>query len=325
MTKSKNTFLELLLFLFLIAFALVLSLGQNFTSAVTDGIKLFAACVLPALFPYFFITAILSSLSITGKLSLKLSPVTTKLFNVNGTAGYALFMSFISGYPTGSKIVCDLKNKNLLSENESVRAAAFCSSSSPMFVIGSVGNLMFNSRAFGALLFLTHLLSVLTTGIIFSFYKKNDKKNDKPVFFSPQKVDNLLYESAYSAVISILIVGGLITIFYLLTEVLLKFGVFTLPIKLLSPLVGKTAAQSLSVGIFEYTRGLKILSQAGITPLSLPVAAFLTGFSGLSVIAQSTAYLKKAKIKTAPFFLAKILTAVLGFLFGLLFGLFTTI
>lgn len=327
MVKSKNTFIELTLFLFLLALAVVLSLGKNFTSAVSDGIKLFASCVLPALFPYFFITAILSSLSVTGKISLRLSPLTTRLFNVNGTAGYALFMSLICGYPTGAKIVSDLKDKNLLSDTESIRAAALCSSSSPMFTIGSVGNLMFNSQIFGALLFLTHLFAVLTTGFIFSFYKKSSTpKNTRKVLpLNAKKVDNVLYESAYSAVISVLVVGALITVFYLLTEVLLTFNILNPPIKILSIFFDETVAKSIAVGFFEYTRGLKILSENGITLLSLPVAAFLTGFSGLSVIAQSIAYLKKAKIKTAPFFLSKLSTAVFGFLFGLLFSLFATI
>ena len=323
MTKSLKTFLESLLFLLLIAFAIVLSTSKNFSAAVLEGINLWVACVLPALFPYFFITAILSSLSVTGKISNALTPLTTRLFNVSGAVGYALFISLISGYPTGAKTVADLKENGIITETESVRAAALCSSSSPMFTIGSVGNLMFNSSLFGALLLFSHFLAVITTGIIFSFYKRKDRPQKTPRLYALKKLDNLLYESTFSAVISILIVGGLITVFYLLTEVFLSFN-------LLNPLINffnlifkdQTIAKGLTLGIFEYTRGLKILSQGGISAISLSISAFLISLSGLSIMAQSIAYLKKAKIKTAPFLLSKALSAVLSALFGFIFSLF---
>ena len=74
------------------------------------------------------------------------------------------------------------------------------------------------------------------------------------------------------------------------------------------------------LGLFECTKGIKALSSGGITALTLPVASAICGLGGLSVIAQSTAYLKKAKIKTAVFVLAKTITAIISFFVGLLFS-----
>ena len=54
----------------------------------------------------------------------------------------------------------------------------------------------------------------------------------------------------------------------------------------------------------------------GTSFFSLPIASFIVGFGGLSVILQSIAYLKKAKIKTAPFLFGKILTAFVNFIVG---------
>ncbi|MBO5714163.1 MAG: hypothetical protein J6R83_01920, partial [Clostridia bacterium] len=76
-----------------------------------------------------------------------------------------------------------------------------------------------------------------------------------------------------------------------------------------------------TLGFFEITKGLKTVSNGGITLLSLPVSAFICGFGGISVIAQSVAFLKKAKIKTAPFVLAKTLSAIFSFIIGLVFSL----
>ncbi|MBQ9734472.1 MAG: hypothetical protein IJV95_01310 [Clostridia bacterium] len=323
MIKYLNSFFELLLFSLLILISVLLAVGGNYSSAVLSGINLWIACVLPSLFPYFFITAILSGLKVTGKVSSMLTPFTRALFNTGGATGYAFMMSVISGYPMGAKIVSDLKNSNLITKSESVRAAAFCSTSSPMFILGSVGNIMFGSPSFGVLLFLVHILSATSVGFIFSFYKRSDKPQNTNTALPLKSTDNVLYESAYSAVISVLIVGSLITVFYLLTEILLSLNLLTPIINALYALTGDINLSSgIVLGAFECTRGLKVLSKGKITFLTLPVCAAICGFGGLSVMMQSLAYLKKAKIKTAPFVLSKLLSAVLNFLIGTIFSLF---
>ncbi len=314
MVKNLNSFLSFALFLLLIAFSLLLAFGKGYSAVVLDGLSLYLACVVPSLLPYFFITAILSSMQVTSKISNKLSFLTRRTFNVGGAVGYAFFMSIISGYPVGAKIVCDLKEKGLISKAESVRASALCSTSSPMFLINSVGLIMFNSMRFGLMLFLCHFLSSIIVGVIFSFYHRKEKPLDLP-FINAKKVDNVLYESAYSSVISILVVGAIITIFYLLTFVLFSIGILTPIVSLFSFVLGnERLGKGLTFGLFECTQGLKILSTAKGSFLALPLSCFICGFGGLSVIMQSIAYLKKAKIKTAPFILAKIICAVINFI-----------
>ena len=207
MVKKLNTFFSFTFFLLLICISLILSLGSGFSSLTLEGINLWLSLILPAMFPYFFITAILSSLSITSKISNKFSPLTKRLFNTSGACGYAFFMSIIAGYPMGAKIVSDLKEKGAISHTEAVRACAFCSNSSPMFLISSVGSIMFNNTTVGFVLFISNVLSAIIIGIIFSNYNKKEKPTNK-VFLSSQKIDNILYESAYSSVISVLVVGA---------------------------------------------------------------------------------------------------------------------
>lgn len=314
--SKKRIFAEIAALAALLFAATLLSVNKNYQNAVTAGIELWAAAILPALFPYLIITSLVSSLKITGKISGALSPVTTKFFNVNGNAGYALFLSLLSGYPVGAKCVSDLRLRGALGDAESMRAAALCSSSSPVFLIGSVGNLTFNNPFFGLILFITHLISVFTVGFIFSFYKRKERPQ-KTLSAPNENPDDLFFDSVYSAVISVLVVGGIITVFYLLTEMLsgigaLKafaafFGLFT---------ENSAAAEGVANGLFECTKGLKIIAGGGISFFTLPICAAICGFGGLSIIMQSTAYLKKAKIKTAPFFLSKILAAVVNFIIG---------
>lgn len=315
---KRRKLIEAAALILLFIAAIMLSTSRRYQGAVTDGIKLWAAAVLPALFPYLIITFLVSSLKITGDIANALSPVTKKLFNVSGAVGYALFISLMSGYPVGAKTVSDLKIKGVLSDAESVRAAALCSSSSPMFLIGSIGNLTFNSPLFGFLLFVTHIISVFIVGFVFSFYKRSEEPLMSAANFSASS-DNLLYDGVYSAVISVLVVGGIITVFYLLTELLTGIGVLGFASNLITAAIPDVnLADGIITGFFECTKGLKIIATGGISVLTLPISAAICGFGGVSVIMQSVAYLKKAKIKIAPFFLAKILAAIINFCIGII-------
>lgn len=320
MTRFKSNFLSATPFVLLFILAAVLAFGSNRFSVVTEGIALWAASVLPALFPYFFITAVLSKLSFTRKIGNGLGKITKPLFNTGGMCGYAFLMSVISGYPIGASLVSDLRRNNLIGEAEAVRSACLCSTSSPMFLIASVGTIMFGNKEFGILLFAVHFISALINGFIFSFYKRKNPPVEK-LALDPSKPDNILYDGVYSAVVSVLVVGGLITLFYLLTDILLSFGILNPLIFVFTFITGsESAGEGIALGLFECTQGLKAISTGGISFLTLPCVAGICGLGGLSVIAQSLAYLKRAKIKTAPFVLSKLSGAIINFIIGIIFS-----
>ncbi|MBR5900060.1 MAG: hypothetical protein IKZ38_01555 [Clostridia bacterium] len=311
---------DFLLFFFAVCLTAILTFNGGYQYAVTEGLKLWVVTVIPSMFPYFFLSTLLANLKTTGKLSLKLSPLTNRLFKTNGTAGYALMMSVISGYPMGAKLVCDLKKGGALSSTEAVRASVFCSTSSPLFMTATVGSLLFKSVKFGLLLSLTHLLSALITGVIFSFYKRGDKPQSSSKL-NFETSNSIFYDSVLSTVNSTLFVGGIITLFYVFIEILLSVGLLTLPCQLATSLLKERAlGEGLTVGLIESTRGFLALSKAPIRPITLAVASAISGFGGLSVIAQSVVFLSSAKIKTACFYLGKITHAVISFIIGLILG-----
>lgn len=318
--KKRSAASEYAIFALFLILAGVLA-TKNYAYAVTDGIKLWAATLLPALFPYFFITSVLSSLSVTGKLSVKLSPVTKKLFHTGGITGYAFFLSTLSGYPVGAKTVAELKKQGLITETEAVRAAAFCSTPSPMFLISGVGALTFCDGRFGVCLFLCNLSAAIITGFIFSFYKRKDEPSKKAAIFN--KANFSLYDGVYSSVVSVLVVGGVVALFTVFIAVLSDTGAF-IP---LNAIIGiftddERTIKGVSIGILECTNGIKILSAAQKNFFTLPTVAAICGFGGICVLLQSFIHLKSAKIKIAPFIFAKIIHAILSFIIGILFSLF---
>ncbi len=318
MVKIVRNFLDVAVFLLMITVAILLCVSSNYQNAITYGLGLWVGTLLPALFPYFFITAVLSTLKSTGKIASFLSPIFRFSFNISGLGGYAYIMSLISGYPIGANIASDLKNNSLISQTEAERISAIASTSSPMFLIATVGSIMFSNLTFGLCLYATHLISSIIIGIIFSFYKRKEKPT-KVTTLSVGKVDNLLYESVFSSVNSTLYIGGLITVFSLMLEVLTSLNLLTPIIKGLSIVLGnENLAKGFTFGLLECTNGLKALSTCGITPLSLPLVASICGFGGLCVIIQSLTFLKKAKIKAKVFVFSKLLSMALNFILGLL-------
>ena len=198
--------------LILVFFAVIIAADRRYLSAVSDGAALWAATIFPALLPYTFIVFIVSSLKITGKLARKVNPLSKRLWNINGNGFYALTVSLTSGYPLGSKTVADLKSGGFLGEAESVRAAALCSSSSPAFIIASVGSITFCNTFFGVCLFVCHVLSVFSVGFVFAFYKRKErplnvfmaqkKRKHQPierrsVFFGNFGADSRRYDNSF--------------------------------------------------------------------------------------------------------------------------------
>lgn len=309
-----------LTFFVLLILALVLTVIPSVSNSVSDGLRMFVVCILPSAFPYFFITATLTHLSLTKKISYKLSPLFNKVFKVNGSVGYAFFMSILAGYPTGAKIVSDLKNDGVLSHVESVRASVLCSSSSPVFLIGTVGIAIFNSAKLGVLLFLTNFLATITVGLIFSNYKKSISSNFNSPLKTLKDVDLSFSDGVYSAVTSTLLVGGIITLFYTFIDVLLKLKIL-LPFISFFNLIFKNfeVSKSLTLGLIESTRGIREISSLPISNFTLPLLSLFVSFGGICVIIQSVAFLKNAKIKIAPFLLGKVLTAILSIVYSIIF------
>ena len=121
---------------------------KRYADACLEGLKTWLLFVLPSLFPFFVFTSLLTKLGFASKASGKLSPLMEKGFRLPGTAAYCFLMSAISGYPVGSRVTCDLAENGLLERKNATFAGALCSTSGPMFVIGSVGAAMFRSAAF---------------------------------------------------------------------------------------------------------------------------------------------------------------------------------
>lgn len=299
---------------------------KRYIASVYNGMLLFATSVAPALFPFFFFTRILTSVGTAQILGDALKKPIAKLYNCPSVGGYVFFMSAISGYPVGSRLLSDLYSAGIIDRRQVKAISAFTSTSGPLFIVGTVGTVMFDSASFGYLLMAVHFVSALLNGFVFRISKKKAKDYGELVR-TPPDFDDLLGKSMSSALTSLFIVGGYIAIFSMIADVLTDIGVvdaLAAPLVSLYGAVGwePQAAHGTVLGLIEITRGCQSIAKSGADiKTALPVVAGLLSFGGISVSLQSLTFLGNCKVKPLYYLATKTTQAIISFALALIVSL----
>jgi len=128
-----------------------------------EGITLCLYTVVPALFPFFVLSALLTS-SLTGGKN-RLFGLLGKLCRIPEGSEILLATGLLGGYPVGAKSVAQAWEKGWLSQEDARRMLGFCSNAGPAFLFGMI------APAFGNLkiawcLWAVHIASALLTGFL---------------------------------------------------------------------------------------------------------------------------------------------------------------
>ncbi len=290
--------------------ALFIANSSVYIEATRQGIKVWALTVLPSLLPFFFLTTLLTKTCNFSALCKHLNGFSKAIYNSNGISLYIRFISLISGYPVGAKIIADLYKGGIISSREAEKYCTFSSTSGPLFIVGAVAVGMYKNSFYGLIMLVSHYLSSALVGIIFR--KLPDNRPIAPLF-NDFGCDNVLYESMYSSVVSVLLVGGFCSVFYTFAEMASDIGLLIPLNKLLSLFLDKDLSSSFTIGLIECTHGILNLSLCDKGILSASLSCTLISFGGISVWLQSLAYLKAAKVRTKIFIWSKILHTVITF------------
>ncbi len=324
MTQSRiknQAFVNFLYILFLlISIITLVIIPKQAIQTFGQGINLWATKVLPSLLPFFILTKLLSYTAFVGSVGQKLSPLTQKLYGVGGVAGYIYFMSIVSGYPVGAKLTSELYENRVITATQAKTISSFTSTSGPLFVLGTVGIGFFDSSRLGIIVLISHLISALLNGLLYR--NKDSKETISSIPFS--KTSNPLSDSMYNSIISIMMVGGFIAIFYMALSIILQLNILSPLIPLLSKIgINQNISTSIFAGLIEVTTGLSILSKSSINlNLASLISSFLISFGGLSIHAQAYCYLKNFGQKYSQFLIQKVTHAILSVLVTSLIILF---
>lgn len=323
--KLKRNFLPLLFLFF--TFCLLFFSKSNLP-AVKSGISLWATSVVPSLFPFFVATELLMHTNIIHHLGIILNKYMKPLFNVRGEGAFAFLMGIISGYPVGAKIATNFREQNVCTKEECERLLSFTNNSGPLFIIGTVGILMFKNTTIGILLFITHILACISVGFIFRFWKRENatqiiksnkfkEKENNSVNFS--NLGEILAESINSSISTILLIGGFVVIFSSVISILKSSGLLNIIELLFSPIfniinIDSSFIQPVFTGLLEITNGINSISNIACKKISINIilTSFLLGFGGISVLLQVLSITSKTDLSIKPYIYGKILQGLLA-------------
>lgn len=276
--------------------------------AVRNGLSLCCNIVIPSLFPFFVLSSFVTESGLSGKLSALFAPLMSKLFRISGIGACALILGLLGGYPIGASCVKSLYETKRCSKHEAEHLLGFCNNSGPSFILGAVGVGVFGNFRLGALLLLTHMLSALTVGILFSFSAPKQTRSIQEISISTPFAPALC-TAVKQSLQSVLNICAFILFFGVLTEILHLFR--------LLPYGGVLGAAC--TGLFEITSGIAALKTA--TPnlhIAFILAATLLGFGGLSIHAQTLSLLSQTDLSVKKYFLGKSLHAGFSAVFSFL-------
>ena len=268
-------------------FTLLLVLfSQSNLTAAKSGLQLWANHVLPSLLPFFIATELLSYTNVVVKIGEVFNWCMRPLFNVPGCGAYALIMGIISGYPVGAKIVTRFYEEGLCTKEEGERLLSFTNNSGPLFIIGSVGILMYRNTMIGILLFITHLLASLSVGFIFRFWKR-DKHSEsfshstktylnKNNIATLANLGEILSDSIVSSIKSVLVIGGFVVIFSSIISILKSSGLTHFIEILFTPFfnaihIDSSFIEPIFTGFFEITNGISNISNIACKRISINI------------------------------------------------------
>ena len=232
-----------------------------------EGLTLILHTVIPALFPFFFLSTWLScsSWDNPGPLLRFMG----RLFRIPQGAQQLLIPAFLGGYPAGAHAVASLYNRNRLSKQSAQRLLGYCSNAGPSFLFGILGP-MFPGSGWIWLLWGLHTAGALTAAYLLPGANESVPPASEEGSVSLQKV-------LEKSLRSMALVCGWIFLFRIMITFLNKWtaGLFHPEFRVLLS------------GLLELTNGCSLLLSVSDVRVRFLLGSLLISAGGLCVTAQT--------------------------------------
>ncbi len=250
------------------------------------GLVLCAQAVIPALFPFLFISLLLTNSLVGSRIPL-MGPLCRLLKIPRGSE--CLFLNgILGGYPAGAQSIAFACKNGQLRNTDAERMLCFCNNAGPAFIFG-IGMLLFDNVWICFLIWGIQIISALFVGI---FCSNQNELEYIGIQDAPISVTTALKKS----IESIILVSGWVILFRILLHLLERWCIWWLP----------KVAQVIISGVLELSNGSLALS--GILPTGLRVCLFSAFLSlgGFCVSMQTFSVLSDSKIRGTMYMPSKI-------------------
>ncbi|HVJ50570.1 nucleoside recognition domain-containing protein [Desulfitobacterium sp.] len=315
--------------LFLLALAMFFH-PQEVVISATTGLTLWWTFVLPALLPFFILSELLMGAGFVNFIGVLLEPLMRPFFRLPGKAAFIVAMGFTSGIPVGAVLTSKLRQQNQLTQIEGERLLAFTSNPSPGFMLGAVASGMLGKPELGLILAGSVYLSNLLVGILFRFYRHQPAdgwlhtsvsiKRAWQELLKAQDQDGrpfgqLLGDAVRQSIQTVLLVGGFITFFSVLINLLSVVQIIPGLALIVKSLTGDhLTVHGVTAGVnalFETTLGCRTSIQA-FSDLNVQVGVLsaVMAWGGFSVFAQVASFTSMTDLHFSAFFIGRVLQTV---------------
>lgn len=296
-----------IIILVLVFFLLFILVYPSFViSEVQTALFVFITKYFPAVFPIYIITDLLIYYHFPEKIARFFNALFQKTFHCSGMGAFVLFLSMISGFPSGAKYTKELLEKGIISDNMANYLITFTHFSNPLFILGTCF-LITKNRTLTILIFISHFLA----NFIIAFIVRPKRKEESflPYYSTHESFVSALSNSIFQTFRLMFLILGTSILFFVLSGVTIKI----VPLHSYSYLI---------TGLLEVTKGISHIP-AGCSPFyqGIIILLFLS-FGSLSIHMQVLSIIKDTNILYRHFLLGRVSQVGISILLFYLFSLF---
>lgn len=260
-------------------------------SGAADGVMLCIRSVIPSLFPFLFLSAIMNSVLLGADIPFMKSLL--KLCAIPKGAGSLLLLGLLGGYPVGAQAIANAYKDGQLSKESAARMLGFCNNAGPAFIFGLIGTL-FTSQGIPWVIWAIHILSALTVGVILP---NRTAEQIQMYAGKPLTVSEALWRS----VRTMANICGWVILFRVLIAACSRWFAWLLPEQI----------RFLLIGTMELTNGITLLQSTQLSGVRYVIATTILSAGGLCVAMQTCSVAEGVGLQM--YFPGKILQAIISF------------
>ncbi len=266
--------------------------------------------IIPVLFPFMVISELIITTGLADLISKASGALFSKVYKTSKISQISFLCGTLFGFPLGAKSAVSLYENGYIEKDEAERLICFCSNTGPGFVIGVVGS-CFHNKTIALIIYFSQILSAMIIGLLlrkknYSPTQKTNLDTPKTTYTSPLLC---LPKAITNSVTPMLNVCAFVCFFSVI-----KGSVN----EILDLCTSNSYSSAFITGFLEITNGLSSLSVLNTSAITIALAAFFIGFSGLSVCMQTVSLTSKSGIKTAKFWGSKLLQGGLCAVFSVI-------
>ncbi len=309
----------------------VLLFPQNIISASLKGLLIWYKNVIPSLFIFMIGTSILSLTGFSYSLGKVFKNIMKPIFSVSPQCAFPWITGLIAGCPFGAKVISDLYKNGEISKRDAQITLSFINTNGSIFIIGTVASSMLNYTQAGYFLIFILFISSITTGFIFRFIhiKNNSYCSNKTFNIKNSSIGTILKTAICSSSETIIMIGGFIVLFSVLTETFEIWGIIDLlykPIKYFIN-IDYDYIYGIFSGILEVTYGCEKISSWDCNLFAKIIGIILIiGFGGISINIQTISVFSDTDLNPLVYIISRLINSLIAVLYTILFyGIFEKI